>query len=216
MCSVIQCKSENEELLQKRLSAETMAETFKRHYNITWHELNKVKQERLRAIDERDQAQIEVRYQIDQLHKYQMEINNHLQSLQCVDPPQPEDSSTQLQSASESMEAPTDILGDSNVILPAEDKAHSDDLVHPFGRDRITHNISSKRIVSTDKVRAKVDGENTFPEEYFPFTSSPMVGEVPECNPWLQRHHSENIGESRRVHPGSSFKNHHFLANYDE
>ncbi|XP_033630609.1 caspase recruitment domain-containing protein 9-like [Asterias rubens] len=42
------CKSENEELLEKRLSAEALAETFKKHYNITWHELNKVKQERLR------------------------------------------------------------------------------------------------------------------------------------------------------------------------
>ena len=114
------------------------------------------------------------------------------------------------------MAAKTDDKDDNDAVLPNDGREMAENLpdpLPPLTRGRCYNIASSRRAEITDEVRAKVGNEDTFPREFFSFTPSPDMEALHGINPWLNRHHSESLGDSRRVNIGS-IKNHYYM--FDE
>ncbi|XP_022103497.1 caspase recruitment domain-containing protein 11-like [Acanthaster planci] len=214
------CKSENEELKQKESSVVKMTELFKTQYNVTWQELIRVKQQRNKAIDERDQAQMDAKAHLAELHKQQELIHAQLQNLQGIHLcPQCSIGTTQqvqtylnTEPLTENcrMDAPMEYTGTISPDLEEDSPSPSPDLAP---RPRSRANAIAREAKITDKV---IYNENTFPQEFFSYAPGTTAnGESTAGYPWLQRHHSDTIGDSRKVHPGS-VKMPHLLSLFND
>ncbi|XP_038064530.1 caspase recruitment domain-containing protein 9-like isoform X3 [Patiria miniata] len=203
------CKTENEELKQKEKSAIKMAELFKTQYNVTWQELNRVKQQRIKAIDERDKAQMESQTHLAELHQQQEILHAQLQNLQLIHLCQ-QCSMANTQQVQKFLDAEyTDAV--SPIFEEDVSSSNSIDLP-PCPRPRV-YNIA-RDVEITDKVRDQVSNKDTFPDESFSYTPSPDESQLDDSTssyPWFQRHESHTLGDSRKVHPGS-MKSPHMLS----